>query len=278
MPIVYYCLSDCRLFSKLLFFQVSPFSSAEELDEETEEINSCEHVWPKMSDKNGVNFFSPINKKSKTPSSMRTGISKLRSMLTRTPSPVNDNEESPCCSSNQRGVKYKKRSHVSSCNNHSSHSLDKTYCCLHKGEVNIGDCGFNKDDDMREDNMHSLFDMTRKIIGRESSRPSSPHGHIDSRTFIKNPRIDDPCRHSSRRCSYSETDDTYQRDCKSCYHSSVACHNQDNSFYQEFKSPRNVNPFCTNFPKSEVFIPPGKVETPEVFHFFLFYSTNVLFI
>ncbi|XP_057333278.1 uncharacterized protein LOC130672644 isoform X2 [Microplitis mediator] len=245
--------------------EVSPFSSAEELDEETEGINSCEHAWSKMSDKNGVNFFSPSIKKSKTPSSMRAGISKLRSMLTRTPSPVNDNEESPCCSSNQRGLKYKKRSHSSSCNNHSSHSLDKTYCCLHKGEINIGDSGFNKDDDMMEDNMHSLFDLTRKIIGRESSRPSSPHGHIDSRTFTKsNPRIDDPCRHSSRRCSYSETDDTYQRDCKSCHHSPAACHNQDNSFYQDFKSPRNVNPFCTNFPKSETFIHPGKLETPEV--------------
>ncbi|KAG8038280.1 hypothetical protein G9C98_006607 [Cotesia typhae] len=191
--------------------ELTPTSSAEE-DEECEELTSCEHIWPKSSEKNGV-VFSSDSKKVKSSSTMRTGISKLRSMLTRTPSPVNDHEENLCCSNNQR-TKFRKRSHGSGSNNQSSHSLDKSFCCLHKGDISLGDCGFGKDD-MMEDNIHSLYDMTKTIIGRESSRPASPQGRIDSRTFFKNnSRSEEPCRHSSRRCSYNETNDTYLRDYK----------------------------------------------------------------
>ncbi|KAH0544042.1 hypothetical protein KQX54_001137, partial [Cotesia glomerata] len=241
---------------------LTPTSSAEE-DEECEEFNNCEHIWPKSSDKNGV-VFSSGSKKVKTSSTMRTGISKLRSMLTRTPSPVDDHEENLCCSNNQR-TKFRKRSHGSGSNNQSSHSLDKSFCCLHKGDISLGDCRFGKDD-MMEDNIHSLYDMTKTIIGRESSRPASPHGQIDSRTFFKNnSRSEEPCRHSSsRRCSYNETDDAYLRDYKSCNHSPVNNSNyQDNPFCQDFKHSR-INQCCSNCPKSETFIRPGKIETTEV--------------
>ncbi|CAD6208500.1 GSCOCG00010500001-RA-CDS [Cotesia congregata] len=241
--------------------ELTSTSSAEE-DEECEEFINCEHIWPKSSDKNGV-VFSSDSKKVKTSSTMRTGISKLRSMLTRTPSPVNDHEENLCCSNNQR-TKFRKRNHGSGSNNQSSHSLDKSFCCLHKGDISLGNCGFGKDD-MMEDNIHSLYDMTKTIIGRESSRPASPHGWVDARTFVKNnSRIEEPCRHSSRRCSYNETDDAYLRDYKSCNHSPVNNSNhQDNPFYQDFKHSR-INQCCSNCPKSETFIRPGKIQTAEV--------------
>ncbi|XP_034938720.1 AT-rich interactive domain-containing protein 4B-like [Chelonus insularis] len=248
----------------------------------SDKIN-IESLWSKASSEKMDYIPCSKNKKAKTASSVKASICRhLRSIINRTPSPVNHCSEeeisgtpnhhhcgnSTCGFKEINKSKNLQKSFASSCESHFNNlnSPDKQFCCLHKGEESVGECGFKKDEGMT-DNIHYLYDMTRTIIGQDSKSTINP---INNKTYncYKShmpceENSENYCRRSSliHQCNLnSETEDSYPRNYKrSCYHSPEIINRNP----QVRNDDSDLHMCGASCPDEEVFLPPRFPEVLE---------------